>query len=62
VKAGRDELIRVQAKALGQRQGPDPGDLRIRGLAQKLAEPVNHDRFDLELDKPVEPMLEPRPA
>ena len=50
MKTGRDELIRVKAKPLGQRQGSDPGDFRIRSLAQEFAQPIGHARFDVALE------------
>ncbi len=61
MKAGRDELVRVKAKALSQRQGSDPGDFRIRSLAQEFAQPIGHSRFDVALRQPVEPLLEAGP-
>ena len=62
VKAGRDDLIRVQAQSLGQGQRPDPGDLRIGSLARNSPSRSTTTGSTPRSDQPVQRLVEPRIA
>ncbi len=59
VQAGGDDLVGIEAPALGQGERPDAGDLLGRAEGQMLAQPVDDHGVNALLDQSVQQALEP---